>query len=153
MQSDYQALQVVNNPHLRAAILSDDSHVIVSGTIGCFPNSEACKLLHSELGLNLITPVSFLKSVDFSGVPICRGEHVMYEKSIYHVSRIVRVEHAYYMLLEMIAREIHMHASGMLWIRPADHGELRFVSLSASSPLTGIWVVKAWDTVFVVVKY
>ena len=57
------------------------------------------------------------------------------------------------MLLELIAREIQMHESGMMSIEPLDHGESRLITLFNSSDLTGIWVIRAWEAFMVVVKY
>ena len=153
LQSDYQALQVLKYPNLRQAATSENSRVIVSGTIHAFPDSEVCRSLLSAGWASATNQISFLESLEFCGVPICQGEHVIYNRQVYHVSRIAKVRDFHYMLLELIAREIQMHESGMMSIEPLDHGESRLITLFNSSDLTGIWVIRAWEAFMVVVKY
>ena len=118
-QSDYE-LQTM--PEL-AVCQSDKSPVLVTGVAADFHDSVIVSQLLEHACVDREMEISFLASVEFHGVRIRRGEHVLLDVCVYAVSRIARVAGKHYMHLHEIAPRLCVDALGAYYVEACEVGD------------------------------
>ena len=137
LQSDWE----LQNLKSRSACSSEDAIVIVSDVASAFNDSEFVRLLLAHKHALVTTQLDFLQSVKFHGVRIRRADHVLFEQSVYLVSRVCRVGCSHYLMLHLCARELEVDHLGAYYCDPQRYSQWRLLSLSPQAGVTGLWAI------------
>ena len=159
MQSDYQARQICMRPdshyHLRSAVDSGESQVIVSGPISQFVDSDVCQILRDNNSVGPGCNVEFLRSIVFHGVQLSRGEHAIVDSKLYSIERVLRLSDTHCLYLRLQNEHLHVDELGMLLIRKEEmvlQESFRLLALHNASDVTGVYTVSDVEHCMLVVK-
>ena len=151
-QSDHELQTLPCMP----ACSSDAKDCIVSGEAASFSDSLAVSLLLRHSCVEPTTVLDFVSRVRFHGVYISRTAHVLLDRHVYIVARLILSSSVHYVFLHEIASCLSVDAFGAYYVEnvpDSDGLPARLVVLSSACQLTGLWSVPVGSRLYLVPKY
>ena len=139
-QSDYELSTLsVSSSACEAA----EQAVLICGRASSFTDSTAARLLLEHSIVGPTSQLDFLSCVKFHGVPMNRTDYVLFDDAVYNISRLVRANSQYYMLLLEVAPSLCVDEYDSYFVSdvmPTDPAS-RFVHLCNTCAMTCFWCI------------
>ena len=101
------------------------------------------------------TEVAFLSEIKWHGVPISREDLVLLDAGVWFVLRVLRADALHYLLLRHVAARPSVDEQGAHFVDydSSHDSHVRFVSVTGTCTVTGLWSIRSGSRVYIVPKY